>query len=239
MASLRYTHGFDILYKVVVLGGIVLLGSVGLTVAAISVVAPSLDYVPTYLLPDAVLYTFLGIAVLAIWLGCLRLLCSAVLLPTQPLPTFLYLRLWLRVPASWQDAKETSFLFDGSLGGWHSLTSLWKVPRHLRRDILREFAASIARHSSAIPNPHSDPPRPALPPPLSTREQRLITAREILRVSGTAGVEEVKSAYRTMMKKYHPDIYAASRPELRGFAEEKAKQLNQAYALLMEELGSV
>lgn len=55
----------------------------------------------------------------------------------------------------------------------------------------------------------------------------------ILGVSPSATDEEVKSAYRELAKKYHPDKYAGS--PLADLAGEKMKEINEAYDTIMKE----
>lgn len=55
----------------------------------------------------------------------------------------------------------------------------------------------------------------------------------ILGVSPTASDEEVKTAYRNLAKKYHPDNYANS--PLADLASEKMKEINEAYDQIMNE----
>lgn len=50
---------------------------------------------------------------------------------------------------------------------------------------------------------------------------------KVLGVSPSATDEEIKSAYRELAKKYHPDNYANS--PLAEFANEKMKEINEAY----------
>lgn len=50
---------------------------------------------------------------------------------------------------------------------------------------------------------------------------------EVLGISPTATNEEVRSAYRTLAKKYHPDNYIDS--PLAQMAEERMKEINEAY----------
>ncbi len=50
----------------------------------------------------------------------------------------------------------------------------------------------------------------------------------VLGVSSTASDEEVKTAYRNLARKYHPDNYAEA-PDLADLASEKMKEVNEAY----------
>ena len=50
---------------------------------------------------------------------------------------------------------------------------------------------------------------------------------EVLGISPNATNEEVKNAYRTLAKKYHPDNYTDS--AMASYAEEKMKEINEAY----------
>jgi len=54
---------------------------------------------------------------------------------------------------------------------------------------------------------------------------------EVLGVPRTAGPDEVKSAYRKLAKQYHPD----QNPDNRAEAEEKFKELSEAYEVLIDE----
>jgi len=53
---------------------------------------------------------------------------------------------------------------------------------------------------------------------------------ELLGVSPTASLDEIKSAYRELVKRYHPDLFSSEREKTR--ANEKLLQINQAYAVL-------
>ena len=54
---------------------------------------------------------------------------------------------------------------------------------------------------------------------------------KVLGVSPTATDDEVKTAYRELAKKYHPDNYADS--PLADLASEKMKEINEAYDQVM------
>ncbi|WP_040212230.1 J domain-containing protein [Clostridium polynesiense] len=56
---------------------------------------------------------------------------------------------------------------------------------------------------------------------------------EVLGIKETASKEEIRSAYRDLAKKYHPDQYGDN--PLRDLAEEKMRELNEAYDALMKQ----
>ena len=51
---------------------------------------------------------------------------------------------------------------------------------------------------------------------------------KVLGVSSDATDDEIKQAYRNLVRKYHPDNYASD-PDLKQIAEEKMKTVNSAY----------
>ena len=53
---------------------------------------------------------------------------------------------------------------------------------------------------------------------------------EILGVSKTASYEEIKNYYKTLVKKYHPDLYQGDKT----FAEKKTQEINVAYDILSD-----
>ena len=55
---------------------------------------------------------------------------------------------------------------------------------------------------------------------------------EVLGVNENASEEEIKSAYRELVKKYHPDKYQNN--PLADLAEEKLREVNEAYEMLMK-----
>lgn len=56
---------------------------------------------------------------------------------------------------------------------------------------------------------------------------------KVLGISYDASDEEVKVAYRNMAKKYHPDNFAKDEAA-RSIAEEKMKEINEAYDLIQD-----
>jgi DnaJ-domain-containing protein 1 len=55
---------------------------------------------------------------------------------------------------------------------------------------------------------------------------------EVLQMSPNATMDEIRKAYLTAIKQYHPDNFAGFSPEFRQLAEEKSKQINLAYKKL-------
>lgn len=57
-----------------------------------------------------------------------------------------------------------------------------------------------------------------------------MTHYEILGIRKTATSEEIKNAYKQLVKKYHPDVY----PGDKTFAEKKTQEINEAYDVLSD-----
>lgn len=57
-------------------------------------------------------------------------------------------------------------------------------------------------------------------------------AYKILNVNQNSSEEEIKSAYKKLSKKYHPDLYQNN--PLADLAEEKLKEINEAYEVLIK-----
>ena len=59
---------------------------------------------------------------------------------------------------------------------------------------------------------------------------------EVLGVPENASEEEIKKAYKELVKKYHPDKYQDN--PLADLAEEKLQEVNEAYDMLMKNRNS-
>lgn len=57
---------------------------------------------------------------------------------------------------------------------------------------------------------------------------------QILGIDKNASADEIKSAYRHLAKKYHPDLYATASAEEKKNAEEKFKEIQHAYDVLSD-----
>ncbi|MDF2521731.1 MAG: molecular chaperone DnaJ, partial [Clostridia bacterium] len=59
---------------------------------------------------------------------------------------------------------------------------------------------------------------------------------EVLGIREGSSIEEVKRAYKELVRKYHPDQY--QNHPLSDLAEEKLKEINEAYDYLMKQYES-
>jgi preprotein translocase subunit Sec63 len=59
---------------------------------------------------------------------------------------------------------------------------------------------------------------------------------EILGVPRNATEDQIRTSYKRMMAMYHPDKVAHLGPELQEVAQLKARELNRAYELLMNQV---
>ena len=59
---------------------------------------------------------------------------------------------------------------------------------------------------------------------------------EVLEINENASKDEIKKAYRTLAKKYHPDQYGNN--PLKDLAEDKMRDINEAYDYLMKNEGT-
>jgi DnaJ like chaperone protein len=62
-------------------------------------------------------------------------------------------------------------------------------------------------------------------------------AYKILEIEKSVSDEEVKKAYRTMAKKYHPDRVNTQNEAIKKGAEEKFKEVQKAYETIQQERG--
>ena len=62
-------------------------------------------------------------------------------------------------------------------------------------------------------------------------------AYKILEIERSASNDDVKKAYRTMAKKYHPDKVITENEAIKKGAEEKFKEVQKAYEIIQQERG--
>ena len=59
----------------------------------------------------------------------------------------------------------------------------------------------------------------------------------VLGLTPAATEQEIKKAYRDLMRQYHPDKVATLGPELQAAASKKAKEVNEAYHIIERRRG--
>ncbi|MFT6502652.1 MAG: DnaJ like chaperone protein [Crocinitomicaceae bacterium] len=70
------------------------------------------------------------------------------------------------------------------------------------------------------------------PKSVSAKKSILNTAHEVLGVSEHASMDEVKKAYRSLVKKHHPDIFATDSIEQQNIAEERFLEIQKSYEMI-------
>jgi DnaJ-domain-containing protein 1 len=91
-----------------------------------------------------------------------------------------------------------------------------------------EFAASQSASSSKFDE--SQGKEDPIPPQDEERASRPKNWYEVLEVSASANIAQIKAAYRKKIALYHPDKVAGLGSELRRLAEMRSKEINVAYA---------
>lgn len=92
-------------------------------------------------------------------------------------------------------------------------------------------ATATDGRSRAPRTPPAPPPRRAVSPPAAKpAPSPLAHAYAVLGVTSSASPDEVRKAFRERAQQYHPDKVAHMAPEFREMAEQKMKQINDAYA---------
>jgi len=71
--------------------------------------------------------------------------------------------------------------------------------------------------------------------PISNTE--ILKSYKVLQLDLDASLDDVRKAFRNMVKIWHPDLYTGS-PHIREMAEEKLKAINAAYDAVKSYLGS-
>jgi DnaJ-domain-containing protein 1 len=93
-------------------------------------------------------------------------------------------------------------------------------------------AFDTSSQNYADPQPKSGPYNPP-PPPTPSPEAAYYAALEL---PANASFEEIKRAYKMLMKKYHPDRFH-NEPQKKQYAEAVTQKLNEAYAYFEKKHG--
>lgn len=69
-----------------------------------------------------------------------------------------------------------------------------------------------------------------------SRETLRMQSLKILEISGSAGTDEIKKAYRKLVKQYHPDRQQSVGTKQQEYSTQKFREIQQAYDYLMENI---
>jgi DnaJ domain len=129
---------------------------------------------------------------------------------------------------SWERLREQLSLLDGVLflGEGAARVTLMEPFRLRLRWMLDREQSARSEQEPARPRP--EPPPRVLP----VNEPEKLSAYEILGLSPSASMAEIKTAYRKRVKACHPDLFAGMDQQAKALAERWTKALNAAYATL-------
>jgi hypothetical protein len=129
----------------------------------------------------------------------------------------------------WGRLKEQLLLLDGVLflGEDGARVTLMEPFRML----LRSMLPPQQRMASNQREPTRPRPEPA-PETAPVSEPEKLSPYEILGLSTSASLAEIKAAYRKRVRACHPDLFAGTDEQARALAERWTKALNAAYATL-------
>jgi replication fork clamp-binding protein CrfC len=72
---------------------------------------------------------------------------------------------------------------------------------------------------------------PKTPPKTPAQKDKIADAYRVLGLQPTAAFTEVKKAYKTLVKKWHPDLFV-NQPQMQKQVQEKMRLVNEAYNIL-------
>jgi hypothetical protein len=101
------------------------------------------------------------------------------------------------------------------------------------RQELRQVSGIKEKEAKASPPPQREKAPPPEKEPQQAKRPNQLSYYEILGVSESATVEELKAAYRNRMKECHPDRFSGMGVETQHLAEEWSKAINLAYHSLV------
>jgi hypothetical protein len=126
---LRYTHIYDLLFRI----------------ALISFVGLPIIYLFTLITDKLRPSTPVLIILIVVFMGVIMGVAYLISISIGWIPTYLYVRLTLSTKISPSEAKNLSFLFDGSLsnGKWYPLYDIKELKPESRKEALFQFARRI------------------------------------------------------------------------------------------------
>ncbi|MBD2383971.1 dynamin family protein [Cylindrospermum sp. FACHB-282] len=104
----------------------------------------------------------------------------------------------------------------------------WELDQEIARMKAEMRSPGSQTGKQQQPNQSNKPPNQ---PKTQVEKDKITRAYSILGLQPSASFAEVKQAYRTLVKKWHPDLFV-NQPQLQKQVQEKIRLVNEAYTIL-------
>lgn len=114
------------------------------------------------------------------------------------------------------------------------------ITSDLRAELARVLGVKISPRAEPrfYRQTKSAPPPRTPPPPRVATEEEIPGPHQVLGISRSASLAEIKAAYRKQIKQCHPDRFATLNKDWQQMAEQRAKSVNAAYEILTDQAAS-
>lgn len=129
--------------------------------------------------------------------------------------------IWLLYLVSPIDLFPDAIPYIGRLDDLLALGAVYWYMRYLQKRLTPPAATTDSRPDERQQEARAAPEAPAAPDPW-----------DVLQVPRGASAEDIRIAYKTLIKKYHPDRVAHLGEEFQRLAHDKMLEIQRAYAML-------
>ncbi|MBC1240224.1 dynamin family protein [Nostoc sp. 2RC] len=126
-------------------------------------------------------------------------------------------------PSPKKSASPRPEELDSKFNNWELDEEIARMKAEMRSPGFKTHKQQNTTQNNQTPNP----------PKTQTPKDKINHAYSILGLESNASLTEVKQAYRTLVKKWHPDLFVG-KPQQQKQAEEKMHLLNEAYTILTD-----
>jgi hypothetical protein len=100
---------------------------------------------------------------------------------------------------------------------------------------IAQMKANMGSSGNRTQQQQKNPNKPDNQPKTTIEKDKIARGYVILGLQNGATMDEVKQAYKKLVKQWHPDLFVGKLEQLQQ-AQEKMRQINEAYALLSESI---